>query len=205
VKVTRDEEPSLGIRLLADLQKVFIAAEMATKEILRALTALEEAPWGDISGKPLDARGLANHLRPYGVKSGTVRISEQDTPKGYKRADLVDVWRRYLPPTEEPPQPPQPPQTPLSAVWWMWRMGRRFLADDIGLGDAEKTNETSPVADVADVADFQGSGRDDDKPGLSWRAIDQLARELEDWAYLNRDTDSGDVDQARLELRRAAG
>ena len=70
VKVLRDEEPSLGLRLLADLRTVFgTTEELATKDVLKALADLDEAPWGDIRGKPLDARGLANHLRPYGVRS----------------------------------------------------------------------------------------------------------------------------------------
>ena len=74
IEVVREEEPSLDIRLLADLRAVFgNAEEMSSKDILQALAALDEAPWGDINGKPLDARGLANHLRPYGVKSITVR------------------------------------------------------------------------------------------------------------------------------------
>ncbi len=48
-------------------------------------------------GKPLDQRGLARHLRQYGIKSRTVRIGEA-TPKGYERADFFDAWSRYIPP-----------------------------------------------------------------------------------------------------------
>ena len=93
IKVVRDEEPSLGIRLLADLRVVFgNAEEMSSREILGALAALDEAPWGDINGKPLDARGLANHLRPYGVKSITVRPpGETKTSRGYKRTALLEL------------------------------------------------------------------------------------------------------------------
>ena len=93
IKVVRDEEPSLGLRLLADLRTVFgITEEMSSKDILQALAALDEAPWGDINGKPLDARGLANHLRPYGVKSITVRPpGEAKTSRGYKRAALLEL------------------------------------------------------------------------------------------------------------------
>ena len=42
------------------------------------------------------------------------------------------------------------------------------------------------VAGVADVAPFPDNGGDG--PGLSWRAIDQLAKELAEWAYARRDT-----------------
>jgi hypothetical protein len=180
--------------------------EMATKVILPKLAALEEAPWGDINGKPLDARGLANHLRPYGVKSGTVRLSEKDTPKGYKREHLVDAWRRYLPPAGEAPQAPQAPQPPLSAAFEAPDVADvadqdGFVADDNRSDRAEKPNEIGPVADVADVADFPGDGGNE--PGLTWRTVDQLASEVEEWAYANRDTVR--IDQAGVieaEIRR---
>jgi len=88
--------PSLGIRLLADLRDVFGEREaMATNTMLDALVALDEAPWGDLKGKPLDARRLANFLRRYGVESKTVRIGDK-TYKGYAREELHDPWLRYV-------------------------------------------------------------------------------------------------------------
>ncbi len=55
----REQEPSLGIRLLADLRTVFGKTEaFFTEAILSALHALEEAPWKDLNGKGLDSRGL---------------------------------------------------------------------------------------------------------------------------------------------------
>lgn len=94
--------PSLGIKLLADLRVVFGRAEhLATEDILGELHKLEESPWGDLRGKPLDARGLAQRLRPYDIKPTTVRIGAS-TPKGYRREDLHDAWQRYLgPPPHE--------------------------------------------------------------------------------------------------------
>jgi hypothetical protein len=47
----REEEPSLGIRLLADLRTVFTRTgkgALFTKDILSALHALEEAPWQNL-------------------------------------------------------------------------------------------------------------------------------------------------------------
>ena len=50
----REQEPSLGIRLLADLRTVFRKTEaFFTEAILTALHALEEAPWKDLNGKGL--------------------------------------------------------------------------------------------------------------------------------------------------------
>ena len=97
VAESKEVESSLGIRLLADLRKVFGSADqMTSREIIRDLLDLEEAPWGDLKGKPLDERGLANRLRAYGVKSKTIRLGTA-TAKGYRREDLHDVWLRYLP------------------------------------------------------------------------------------------------------------
>ena len=97
VAVGGDVEPSLGIRLLQDLRLIFgQATEMSSKSILQALHHLEEAPWSELKGKPLDERGLAYRLRQYSVKPKTIRIGET-TIKGYLQADLADLWKRYLP------------------------------------------------------------------------------------------------------------
>jgi hypothetical protein len=94
---------SLGIRLLSDLREVFGDAEvMPTEAALKALTAMDEAPWSDLHGSALNARGLAMRLKRYGINSRQVRIGER-TVKGYRREDLHDVWTRYL----VPPTPPQ--------------------------------------------------------------------------------------------------
>lgn len=89
---------SLGVRLLHDLRRVFGEAEaMATEAILYALHDIDDAPWADLKGKALDARGLSWRLRQYGIKPRTVRIG-LSTPKGYRREDLHDAWARYLQP-----------------------------------------------------------------------------------------------------------
>ncbi len=58
---------TLGIRLLGDLRQVFEEAGadvLATDTILDRLLHLDESPWGDLRGKPLDSRGLARRLKP---------------------------------------------------------------------------------------------------------------------------------------------
>lgn len=88
--------PSLGIRLLSDLQTIFgDHSALATGDILNALIDLQESPWGDLKGKPINARRLANYLKPYGVSSKQVRIGSS-TLKGYASEDLHDPWERYL-------------------------------------------------------------------------------------------------------------
>jgi hypothetical protein len=97
VAASKEVEPSLGIRLLADIRQVFDADTIPTKVFLQKLHAIDEAPWHDLKGKPLDERGLAHRLRQFGVKSKNIRVSET-VVKGYEKADFEDVWLRYLPP-----------------------------------------------------------------------------------------------------------
>jgi hypothetical protein len=101
IKEARDREPSLGIRLLADLKTVFGGAqEMTTSSILHCLHSLPEAPWNDLKGKPLNDRRLAIRLRQYGIKPKVIRVGDA-TPRGYAVADgLYDAWETYLPPPQ---------------------------------------------------------------------------------------------------------
>ena len=98
VSLAKEAEPSLGIKLLADCRTVFGAAEVLfTSTLLRGLHDLPEAPWNDLSGKPINDRGLALRLRQYRIHSKQVR-SGAVSLKGYERADFLDAWGRYLPP-----------------------------------------------------------------------------------------------------------
>jgi hypothetical protein len=93
---------SRGVRLLADLRELFARAgtgRMRTTDILPALCDLEESPWGDLDGKPLDARRLARLLERFGVKPGLFKVNGEPM-KGYQTAGehgLADAWGRYLP------------------------------------------------------------------------------------------------------------
>jgi hypothetical protein len=96
-RVNRDL--SLGVQLLRDCRIVFAREHVdrvTTEALLDALTGLDESPWGDLRGKPLDARGLARRLRVYDVRPGDHRFAE-GTRKGYRTEDFHDAWERYLP------------------------------------------------------------------------------------------------------------
>ena len=150
VDTASDRAPSLGIRLLTDLKEVFGSnAVMSTDSILEALNGMDEAPWGNLRGHPLDARGLANRLRPYDVHPTVVRIGDS-TPRGYRAEDLFDAWQRYLPPST-------PPQSATSAT------SATKAPDSPATG--------ANVADVADVADSDtGEGE--------WSMVSKLLDEL---------------------------
>jgi hypothetical protein len=108
------DEATLGERLLADLHAVWPTNEeyLSTATILDRLNAIEDSPWGSWSdGKGIKAHELARYLRPYGVKSKTVRVGPEDTPKGYARADLIDPWARYTLPNDTSATPPHGDET----------------------------------------------------------------------------------------------
>lgn len=129
--VTR--EASLGVRLLCDLRDIFGDEDhKPTATILTELVAIEEAPWVEIKGKPIDARFLARLLGQYGIESTNVRVDDTTVLKGYRAEDLFDAWQRYL--------PPPPSGVPDSAT--------------------AATSATSPsVAPVAQVAHSHTPGR----------------------------------------------
>lgn len=114
-KVAEDRRVSLGIRLLGDLRKIFgDSTAMTTTAILESLcsedSVLEDdAPWANLRGNPIDSRGLARILKPYGIRSCKIKV-EGRSLQGYRREDLWDSWQRYLPVElsvdVEPAEPP---------------------------------------------------------------------------------------------------
>ena len=96
------EDASPGVQLLADIRRVFDQKgvdRLSSKYLVEALNALDDAPWGDLHGKPLDARGLGKKLKPYELKAKQVRFGEE-TDKGWELEDFADAWLRYLPARE---------------------------------------------------------------------------------------------------------
>jgi hypothetical protein len=132
-----------GVELLAHIREAFgDEAHLATVTLLERLRERDESPWKDIYGKPLDDRGLAKRLKPYGIKSKTVR-AEGKTPKGYSAEDFNQSWRSYL---------------PASASDVRHKGNNRHIID----------NKNNLVADVADreapKAGVNGNGQVGDEP-----------------------------------------
>jgi len=99
VTQSRERDTSLGLRLLSDLRSIFGEEEHRTTDwLLTELHSLEDAPWSDLRGKPLDSRGMAVRLRRYEIKPKVIRVDTLTTARGYTREDLHDAWVRYLPP-----------------------------------------------------------------------------------------------------------
>ncbi len=158
VKVAESREASLGVRLLGDLRALFGDADALSHEtILDELGKLDEAPWGDLHGKPLDSRGLARRLRQYEVTSRKVKVGGRSL-QGYRREDLWDTWSRYLPAhthgQAEPPEPAEPgrsthvPPVPHA----------RQVPEPLSQEEPAAPSLTSPVPEVPEVPQVPDSG-----------------------------------------------
>jgi hypothetical protein len=181
VAVAREVEPSLNIRLLDDLRTVFGSREqLSTKQILADLCAIDDAPWNDLKGKPITDNQLARRLKQYGVKSKTLRVGKDVFAKGYERADLHDVWRRYLPPSPDKPVTGVTPVTepvscgfdvtPVTAQGSNVTAGEPNRASDPvtpvtaqkeacdGSGNTGSAHEMRVVTPVTPVTPFPGNG-----------------------------------------------
>ncbi|WMD09758.1 DUF3631 domain-containing protein [Streptomyces sp. FXY-T5] len=110
-----NDKGSLGVRLLTDLRDhVMVGIDrLPTVAILDRLNALDDAPWADLNGKPLDNRRLSRMLAEYmtvdnePITSRNIKAAGS-VLKGYYAADLRDAWARYCPPPPESPLPPLP-------------------------------------------------------------------------------------------------
>ena len=97
----REEEPSLGIRLLADLRTVFGRDGGA---LHRGNPGARCTPWRrHLEGSQRQGTGLRAVWRSGSASTASSESKSERAPtnKGYPRADLVDAWERYLPPAAE--------------------------------------------------------------------------------------------------------
>ncbi|MFD7051615.1 DUF3631 domain-containing protein [Streptomyces sp. RLB3-17] len=110
-----NDKGSIGVRLLTDLRDHVMAGidRLPTVAILDRLNSLDDAPWADLNGKPLDNRRLSKMLAEYmtadiePITSRNIKTAGS-VLKGYYAADLWDAWARYCPPPPESPLPPLP-------------------------------------------------------------------------------------------------
>ncbi|MFO1505929.1 MAG: DUF3631 domain-containing protein [Lysobacterales bacterium] len=154
VSESKASSPSLGVLLLRDLRDTFDGADaMFTETILERLHKIEESPWSDLRGKPLDSRGLSNRLRQYGVKPKQVRVGNA-TAKGYAREDLHDPWTRYLPPIESgfASRQRETSETGETSQAGRGLEGLGFVPDDLKHGQLSETLGIRNGENVSDVS-----------------------------------------------------
>ena len=99
--VRASDDEAIGSKLLGDIKGVFEAGgsdKIFSHDLVEALKDLPESPWADWSrGKGLTTNWLGRLLKPFNVKSKTMRIDE-DRFKGYSLESFQDAFKRYIPP-----------------------------------------------------------------------------------------------------------
>lgn len=111
-KLARDAERALrqgrepvisnGVELLRAIDRIFREEQIdriSSADLVQTLCDDKEADWSTCNrGKPITQKKIAKQLGEYGVSPKSIRLSSNDTPKGYEVAQFTDVFARYLPP-----------------------------------------------------------------------------------------------------------
>jgi putative DNA primase/helicase len=111
-------EESISGQLLGDIKWIFDGCpeknevtvpidRISSADLVEQLIEIDERPWAEFkSGKPLTQNSLARLLRRFEILSGTIRLADGKTAKGYHRQGFDDAFARYLPlQTGTPSQP----------------------------------------------------------------------------------------------------
>jgi hypothetical protein len=96
-----DSKESAELRLLSDIRDIFEArgtTVIGSAQLVQALITNGNG-WMDWYGRGLSTNDIATLVKPYGIRSKTVRLAE-GTAKGYSRDDFAEAWARYLPAKE---------------------------------------------------------------------------------------------------------
>ncbi|HZT88195.1 MAG TPA: DUF3631 domain-containing protein [Stellaceae bacterium] len=90
------DQGSIRAALLADVRAAFTAKgvdRLSSDELASYLGSLDDRPWPEYrAGKPISKSQVARLLKPLGVSSGTIRLPDGGTLKGY----LPDGIRRRV-------------------------------------------------------------------------------------------------------------
>jgi hypothetical protein len=96
-----DDPSSIRVALLADIRAAFAAKavdRLSSDELATHLGTLDDRLWPEYrAGKPISKSQVARLLKPLRVSSGSIRLPDGSTPKGYHLAAFRDAFARYLP------------------------------------------------------------------------------------------------------------
>jgi putative DNA primase/helicase len=95
------DSESVKTTLLSDINDLFKeqkSAKLFSSTIVDHLASMDDRPWPEWkNGKAMTKVQLARMLKPFKIKSKTVRIG-METNKGYELADFEDTFTHYLQP-----------------------------------------------------------------------------------------------------------
>jgi putative DNA primase/helicase len=96
------DDETTRIKLLADIRDAFAArsaSRMSSEDLVAHLVGLDDRDWPEFgkTGRPITKVQVARLLKPLRISSGTIRLDDGQTAKGYYRAAFEDAFARYLP------------------------------------------------------------------------------------------------------------
>jgi hypothetical protein len=104
IEAVDDDDADLSGLLLRDLRDLFAtrhADKLTSAEICTSLASQDDRPWPTLCrDKPITQHRLARMLAPYGIVSGSIRMSDDKTAKGYTVASCQNAFSRYIPANE---------------------------------------------------------------------------------------------------------
>ena len=152
-----DDQRSIRVALLADIRAAFAAKgadRLSSDELAAHLASLDDHPWPEYrAGKPISKTQVARLLKPLGVSSGTIRLPDGSTPKGYYLTAFWDPFARYLP--TENATTPQPEDSCGSPP--------NFKTPHRSGCGASEASETASISVACGVVAFRKALFDDDK------------------------------------------
>lgn len=160
------DDRSRGTRLLADIRGILQAHSsdrIRSKELVKRLCDLEEAPWSEYKGRGLSPVSLANFLKSFDVSSKQLRFPS-GSYKGYERDAFKDVFRRYLP-TPSKGDPPKAKQAKQSrSDKESDGFSTENIEDDVSPSKCSQCPDTT--GNVSGVSTSQGKESKGDPPNL---------------------------------------
>jgi putative DNA primase/helicase len=96
-QVSEDAE-SMRVLLLADIQQMFEAERMFSKDLVEKLAEMKDRPWPEANrGKPITEHWLARNLGAFDIRPKLLRIGEGNPARGYELEGMKEAFNRYLP------------------------------------------------------------------------------------------------------------
>jgi len=97
------DEDAIGIRLLSDIRDFFQEYELdrvPSEQLEKHLQDLDDSPWPEFKqGRPITKTGIGRLLKPFGMKSKSIRLTSGKVARGYSLDQFEDTFTRYLPDT----------------------------------------------------------------------------------------------------------
>jgi Protein of unknown function (DUF3631) len=150
---SNDEEQSLSLRLLGDVRSMFTVRDvnfLSSNDLVKDLRRIDEAPWDSLQ---LDTYSLAHRLKEFEIKPSR---NSAGTARGYRLADCMDAFGRYLRQTPSEPSDTPPEQEKPSDA---------FPASDDPPRQTLRDRQTETAAQplyLTDLTDPDGSPADEE-------------------------------------------